>query len=411
MVSSNERVSSITLVRVRRLVERPTPGTVGLAGLVAAMVFCVIRVLRLGGGWGTFVVAGRPFTDSETVTGRIPVMAGAGFDGQFFYRLAVDPFTVGLGRAHGIAFDYGVRSGRVGYPALVWLASMGGQPHLVAPMMVAVNVLAVGLLAWVGAHLARDHGRIALWGLVIAGYFGFGVVLGRDLSELVAATAVFSALLLVGRGAHLWAGACAALAVVTREQAVLTVVAITLGIVVFEWRRGSWSAAARAAATFAIPPALLFLASQLAVRHVIGELPAASSSHLSATWPLVDFPRALRRWVDEFIHGMGGGSALVLGCFIAIVWMVGLAVTSDGVQVAFAQRPWELFAGAAGIGVFTLSSRNVLVAPADFRQAYELVGCAWLVLWSGSGTRRLWWAMAVVAPVTVLAIGFRCLVI
>ena len=41
--------------------------------------------------------------------------------------VSLDPATVGMGRAHGITFDYGVRGGRIGYPALAWLASLGGH--------------------------------------------------------------------------------------------------------------------------------------------------------------------------------------------------------------------------------------------------------------------------------------------
>ena len=96
--------------------------------------------------------------------------------------------------------------------------------------------------------------------------------------------------------------------------------------------------------------------------------------------------------------------------FVALVWVVGAAVTSDGLRVVWVQRPWEVLAGAAALCVLVSSSTFVLKVPADFRQSYEAAGCAWLVLWLSTGSRR-WWALLIVAPVTAVVLAFRCLVL
>ena len=389
---------------------------VGLLGTLSAALFCIARAARLGGGAGTFVVAGQPFTDPATVPGGIPVLAQGGFDGQFFYRLGLDPTTVGMGRSNGIAFDYGVRGGRIGYPLLAWAGSLGGRPALLGTAMIVVNVLAVGVLAWVAAHLATDHGRAAAWGLAIAGYWGFGIVLGRDLAELVAAAAVFGVILLIGRGHYWWAGAAGVVAVSTREQAVISIAMAALGVLLLQWRRGDRAGALLAAAKVCVPPAIVFLTWQALVARVIGEFPATSSSRFNPTWPLRALPGALRAWTSDGIDavtgagGAGMGSVLPILCFAGLAVLVGTAVTSDGLRVAWVHRPWEVLIGAGALAVLASSSRFVLEVPADFRQSAEVAGCGWLVIWASSGRRR-YVALAVVAPLTVLVLGFRCLVL
>jgi len=400
----------------RARLARLSPPLVGLSGALSAALFCLVRLARLGGGAGTFVVAGQPFTDPATVPGGIPVLAQGGFDGQFFYRLGLDPTTVGMGRSNGIAFDYGVRGGRIGYPLLAWVGSLGGRPALLATAMIVVNVLAVGVLAWVAAHLARDHGRAAVWGLAIAGYWGFGIVLGRDLSELVAAAAVFGMILLVGRGRYWWAGIVGIVAVTTREQAVFAVAMAAVGVLIVEWRRAPRRAAVQAAAIVAVPPAIAFLSWQALVAREIGEFPATSSSRFNSTWPLQALPGALRTWVGDATDaitgapGAGLGSLLPLACFVGLLILVGAAATSDGLRVAWVQRPWEVLIGAAALVLLVSSSSFVLEVPADFRQSADVAGCAWLVVWASSGRRRHV-VLALVAPLTVVVLGFRCVVL
>lgn len=377
---------------------------------IGAMLFAVTRSWRIGGA-GAFVVAGTPFTDPSAVPGGIPVMAGGGFDGQFFYRLASNPRAVGMGRVDGIAFDYEVRGGRIGYPALAWVASLGGRADLLAVAMIVVNIAAVGVLTMIGARLATDHGRAPLWGVAISGYWGFAIVLGRDLAELVAATAVFGAVLLVTRERLVWASLAASAAVLTREQSVLAIAALAIGVFVDRYRQGGGRAAVRAFALVALPPAGCFLAWQALVASVVGTLPAASNSG-NTTAPFADLPRSFTGWVDMLrdgsASGLSVGGSLALLCFFALVTLTLAALTSGGVRAAWAARPWEPLVAAAGLTVFACSSGAVLAVPADFRQSYELAGGSWLLLWSAGGRRRRA-VLLVVVPVTLLTVAFRCL--
>src|ERR1700677_4129602 len=76
--------------------------------LVASSVATLFVVLR----WlvaahrqlGRFVVAGSNFASPGRVPKDLPVGNGAGYDGQFYYRLALDPFDLAHS-AFGIRLD------------------------------------------------------------------------------------------------------------------------------------------------------------------------------------------------------------------------------------------------------------------------------------------------------------------
>lgn len=359
------------------------------------------------------MLAGKTWTDRGSTPTDILVLGHNGFDGQFFYRLAHAPWRVEMGRVFGVQLDYAARSGRIGYPLLAWVVSLGGRPELVPGALVAVNVLAIGALAMVGAALARDHGRSEWWGLALAFYWGFAAVVGRDLSEAVAAVAVFGMLLAVGRGRYWWASVAATWAVMTREQAVLSVAAVAVGVLWHAWRTEGRRTAILRAATIALPAASIFVAWQTWVATITGDLPATASSTANSTVPFGDLPGAFRDWVRQAVdavQGRLGLNAIVpLLTFVAIVVMVVLAVASGGLGPAWRDRPWEVLVGAAALLVLVSSTNAVFVIPVEFRQSSEVVGVSWLVLWQtrGRGARWRWIAAGWFVPFTLAVFLWR----
>jgi hypothetical protein len=116
---------------------------------------------------------------------------GTGYDGQFYYRFAFDPFNWHR-TAYGITVDHPYRYTRIGYSVAVWLLSAGGHGRLLPILLVLVNLLGVAAMAWLGGLLARESGRHALWGLLFAAYFGLVVSVGRDISEPLADACLLS---------------------------------------------------------------------------------------------------------------------------------------------------------------------------------------------------------------------------
>jgi hypothetical protein len=227
---TSQREHSTSLSAPRHATGTPRLGSPLLPGLIAAAAACALVVAR----WATwarhnianFILVGRHFANPAQLPRGIPLQPTYGYDGQFYYRLALNPANLAQ-TAYGIRVDHSYRFMRIGYPAVTWLVSFG-QHSLVPVMLIAVNVVAVGAMGYFGGVLARQGGRHVLWGLLLAAYFGLVTSVSRDTAEPLAA-----AFLLVGlvalRARRPWAAAlllaCGAL---TRETVMVAVAAIGL---------------------------------------------------------------------------------------------------------------------------------------------------------------------------------------
>lgn len=138
-------------------------------------------------GWdiSRFVLAGDQFAAPEVVPACLHVDRGsAGYDGQFYYRLGIAPFSFET-RAHGIEFDYPVyRQQRILYPLLAFVLA-AGQPCAVLWSLALINVIAIAAIAAVAIMLLGDRGT--WWSAVsVALWPGFIYSLARDLTEPLA---------------------------------------------------------------------------------------------------------------------------------------------------------------------------------------------------------------------------------
>jgi hypothetical protein len=214
------------------------PIAVAVATLLAGLAFTGARLSHFDGDASRFVVAGDAFTDRSAVPGGIAVINDStGYDGQYFYRLALDPLT-DRRTDHGITFvSPAYNQQRIGYPILAWVASLGGRPGLLPVAMIAVNLLALAALALGAAALARQLGRPPVWGLSLALYPGIWVSLGRNLTEVVAAAALVGGMVHWRRGRSGWAGALFALAALARETTLVAPLALAAVTVLSQRKR------------------------------------------------------------------------------------------------------------------------------------------------------------------------------
>ena len=107
------------------------------------------------------------------------------FDGQFFYRLGLAPFS-GQPTVGGVTFDLpALRGSRWGLGATAFLLSFG-QPVLVPWALLLINAVALVLLAVIGGCFARSSGIPATWGVLLPMWPGFAYTLTLDTSELLA---------------------------------------------------------------------------------------------------------------------------------------------------------------------------------------------------------------------------------
>ncbi|MEP0846583.1 MAG: hypothetical protein HRF50_07145 [Phycisphaerae bacterium] len=199
--------------------------------LVAAMAYGLFLWAQLdnrGYDLSRYVGAGDRFCDpTATPPGLRVVQNSDGYDGQFFYRLALAPFT-SRATGHGITLDSpAYRQQRIVYPILAWTLSLGrtdGLPFV----LLAINAVGLVAIGGLGGAIACAFGRHALWGLLLAGYPGFFATLASDTSEIVAAGLLLAGLLALQREHAATAAVLLALAVLTRETAATVAVAAGL---------------------------------------------------------------------------------------------------------------------------------------------------------------------------------------
>ena len=199
-----------------------------------------LRIHQHGIFW--FVHLATPFVRSADTSPAIDSVRGVattqGYDGQYYFFIAVDP-------AHGRDYMHvgtddqaGFRYARIVYPLLA-RAAAGGSVHRVAWSLLAINLLAVlggtaALAAWL-VQRGRSPAFAALYGL----WPGMVVSVFRDLAEPLAYGLVIAALVVwdVRRTRRVAAaGALLALSLLTRETAIAFALAGAVALVLHDRR-------------------------------------------------------------------------------------------------------------------------------------------------------------------------------
>ncbi len=267
------------------------PVVAGLIAALAALAFALARRQTWAhGSISRFILVGRHFAAPAQLPHGMPVAPTYGYDGQFFYRLALNPLNFHP-TAYGITMDRPYRYMRIGYPALTWLVSLG-QHFLVPVMLVAVNVAAIGALGYLGAVFAVDGGRHALAGLLLPGYFGLITSLSRDTAEPLAAACLLAGLLAVRARRPVLAATFLAYGVLTRETVMVAVAALAIMRVVGILRRQQPLRPGRDDLAWAVPT-VAFVAWQVVVRAATGSIPLLADTGRNAGEPLIAPLKAL----------------------------------------------------------------------------------------------------------------------
>jgi len=262
------------------------------------LVFVVARLAGFADGkLNLFIESGTTYSHPALMIPRVSHVRGKGYDGQFYYRFAINPVNWHP-TAYGITIDHPYRYTRIGYSVAAWLLSMGGHASALPLVLVLVNLLCVAAMAWLGGLLAREAGRHALWGLLFAAYFGLVVSVGRDTSEPLADACLLGGLLCYRHRRFVLAAVLIAYAVFTNEPVLVFPVALALTRL---WRMYRRSARPGLPDLVWVLPGFLYLVLQgiqhVAVRGTDGGVADASAN---LTWPFT----ALVAGLDRDIHRM-----------------------------------------------------------------------------------------------------------
>jgi hypothetical protein len=324
-----------------------------------AVTFSAARLHALPGGPASFVVAGDQFVRVAAAPAGLPVTHGPGYDGQFFYRLALRPWTHRR-TEFGITLDEpAYRQQRIVYPLLTFVLARGAPPAT-AWALLGWNIAAAAALGWLGAALARRRHRHALWGLALAAYPGFVLVIARDLADVVAAALLLAGILALDHQRPALAAATLTLAGLTREPTLIMPLALA----------ALWAADAiwRSSTVATMPPRPGMPASATGERSRVRVVTFAVPLGITLAWQLVLW----RAW---------GVAPLAQG--------------SDRLGLPFAGI-WQLAQGAFQFGAFPLVVR--------LAELVFLVAAALAVAWSlhrSTALRheKLAWALGLLAAV------------
>ena len=382
---------------VSRLAELGPLG-VGLVTIVIAAIFVMARfAVAADLDESKFIVAGDSFVDPTTTPVHVHVFEGSGYDGQFYFRQAIDPFEMTLESRHGVRMDQDLRVGRITYPILAWLSSLG-RPAAAPWALIGVNVIGLGVVAGLGGLYARDHGRRAWWGLMIAGSTGLTMTLSRDLCEIVMVAGLVGGVVSLGRRRPLIAGACWIAAVLAHEQSLVIVGAYAAFRIVQVVARRigpgrddlAW-----------VVPGFAFVAWQVAASFALGHLPILGSGEKNLGPPFHGLALELSRW----FRGESPGQEILFVPQLAFV--IGLVVVAFTRHRALPERErWLTWALIGSVLLAVSLSENVWKGPAELRTIVIVPTLAWLVVIGAR--RRVPVALTTVAVVLgVLTAGLR----
>jgi hypothetical protein len=203
-----------------------SPSACTIAATALAVAFALALLSHRAFEPGALVVAGDQYTDATRVT--IPVEKNsAGYDGQFYYRLARDPFT-STWTDYGIRLDVPTyRQQRIFLPLLIWTLSFGREAP-VAPLFLLINIGSVALLAWCSARLIVDARANPWWSAAVWMYPGRLVSMTRDCAEILEVALLLATLLALRRQRVLVATILAICAVLTKETAMIAIAAFAI---------------------------------------------------------------------------------------------------------------------------------------------------------------------------------------
>ncbi len=293
-------------------------------GVIVALCYSIALVPSLRRAhWDTsvFIVAGDLFVDSSKLDAPIIVRKDShGYDGEFYYRLALEPWP-STSAAHGITFDGALyRAQRILYPVLAWAVSLGNAA-LVPAALVGVNLIAVGVVGGMAVAL-RDAAKLPVWfPFTVVLWPGFVVTIMHDTTELVPQALLMGALWAWVSGRTALFAVFASLAPLGREVAIL----VPAGF--FLWSVAAWLRdRTRPSFAWAIVCGLALLPFLMWRETLILTLHAAPSSGTNLGWPGVGFVETVRRILSpaSYLQLPQLSAALGWRMALALVGVVGL---------------------------------------------------------------------------------------
>jgi hypothetical protein len=168
-----------------------------VAGLLATTLLALVYWHHSGRDWSAFILLSKNNIAESAFNEAVKTYPHAGYDGQFFYALALSPFeriTAAASPSAEHSFDQfsgsgikmdnpALRTKRIGYPLLAWAANGCGQGGYLPFALVLINILGIGLATGACFLIARLFKAPSYFCLVLMAFIGVWICLFRDLAD------------------------------------------------------------------------------------------------------------------------------------------------------------------------------------------------------------------------------------
>lgn len=342
-----------------------------ISAAIAFALYAVVVILMLERrGWdpSTFVVAGEAFTERSSAPPQLHVSPDAGYDGQFYFRLALHPFSTAATEA-GVHFDYPVyRHQRILYPLIVRTFG-GGAAVPTFWILMAVNLAAVTFMAWTASRVVAFAGVHPLFGLAVPMYAGFLLTISRDLCEILEVALIVAAIDALQRSRHLRGALLLSLAGLAKEPAIAFAAGplVVAAFVIVKSRRFD------ARLLFAIPPLV----------HLLWKKALFSAWNIEPSLSVDPFSLPLTSYVAAFKSSANGSVLqieLLLLAAIFVIALIGFATSRLALEVRLGWIAFAAIAVSLG-GGFWMEDWAFLRSVAEFAAVGLLLavtGARWL---------------------------------
>jgi len=329
---------------------------------------------------------------------------GQGYDGQFYYRLARSPLSASE-RVDGVQFDDpALRMTRIGYPAVVLVASL--SPLDTVTSMAVVNVLAFGAAGAAGAALAVRAGRACWIGLIFLAVPSVTYGASMSITDALAGALLVSALACLA--GHRWFLAALVLsaAALTRESTLMLPVALIL-TALLGTRFGVSRSDRRDQAIVAVVPLSVALMWQVVVFLTWDDVGLIGAGGHNLTVPLFGPFQT-----DGFLSLSSGDAVLniliPLGC-LAVVVSAGIGLLRPATNTTPYPPPFLLIGFVLAALVATMLGPALLET---FRNSARAVGeatvlAAAVALWNRNAWSRLAHGCLALVGIVVIAWEFK----
>lgn len=322
---------------------------------------------------------------STIISPRLGAESADGYDGQFFYFIAVDPAHArDYMHETGEADQSGIRYARILYPLLARGLS-GGDARVVPYSLVAINLLAIcagtaALALWLVQR------RRSAWFAVIYGLWpGLVFSVFRDLAEPVAyGLVVLAALVFEPRSQRRVAGAAAllALSLLTRETTIIfpLIGGAALWLQDRTWRRAALFVVASVAPMFAWRVALTLWFHVTTLERAEGWKALVPFHGMAKWWPWNNVHWLMLLTLDVPLVLVGAVAVYLLWTRRAVLAAVSILLNL-ALFVVFVPSHVIVDFGAAGRNATPVTLAALFAVPALTRRTAAAVGIVLSPLW------------------------------